>query len=194
MLNVIKNNFAVVAGISLPILLVLFLVVSIYLPSLFLHPEYDFIYAVCAENSSNKYLDCENYRTGVRHDVVGGRIVRTEVDRTFEENYYNPILEGTADVRLFYHDVDTNVSREVSINEAQDFRVSGDIVSPDGYTLDKTRRGSGGFFPFFYDGGSRSVYVMKKGNREKEVNLIVDSGSYYYRYGNSFEFVGWIIE
>lgn len=64
----IKKHITLVVGISIPILMILFVAASIYLPGLFIQPKFNFLYA------------CDHYYYGDhdQYSVRNGKLVKTE--------------------------------------------------------------------------------------------------------------------
>jgi len=170
----IKKNITLIVGISIPILMIVFVAASIYLPGLFIKPNVNFLYAYGDE-----------YYSQERFTVQNGKLVKREVPRYESQSYYQPPREES---KLFLHDVVKNESREVSFEEAQRLNLDSGTKSSDGFEVINGYQG-GGFFPFF--GGSGSDYntrYLKGHNVSKKINLQQRGESYYY----DFRFLGWI--
>jgi hypothetical protein len=187
-----RQHSSLVIGVSLPLVLVLFLLGSIYAPSLFVKPKYDFIYAGCAEVLNTSYQDaCDGrYSTTTRYVVENGNLVKKEHPQNI--NYYGDTTYTSADIRIYYHDTKKNENRELTFGEAQKLVLDGRTVAPDGFSLSESRDSGGGFFPFFYDSYRDYAYVLKKGSAQRKVDLVFDSSRYYY-WNKDFHFVGWVI-
>lgn len=171
----IKKNITLVLGISIPILMILLVAGSIYLPGLFIHPKYSFLYV-----SGDDYY----YNNGQRYFVENSRLKKNEITQPEDTNNYPPRGEA----KLFIHDVAKNESKEIFFEEAQKLNLDTNNTSPDGFEV-VYGGGEGGIFPFFYSGGTDyNARYLKGHNVSKKINVQL-SGSYYY---NNFRFLGWL--
>ncbi len=169
----IKKNITLVIGISIPILMILFVAGSIYLPGLFIQPKYNFVYV----SSDDSY-----YYSQYQYSVQNGKIVRNETQRP-EGQTYQPQI----DVKLYVYDVAKNESKEISFEEAQNLTLDSKNISPDGFEITYGSSGEGFFLFFFYSRTDYNTRYLKGHNVSKKLNLQL-SGSYY----NDFRFIGWI--
>lgn len=160
-----KKNIPLLIGVLIPIAMIILVAAAIYLPALFSQPKYDFIYLTGDYYYPQYYVDND------------GKLVRKDV--VPPEPNYPPNTES----RLFYHDIKTNESRQISYDEAKDYNLDINIKSPDGYEI---VNGNGAeFFPFFGGSGNDSHYI-KGHNASKKLNL-QSQGGYY-----NFRFLGWV--
>lgn len=166
----IRRNITLIVGISIPILMILFVAGSIYLPGVFAKPKFNFLYIT------------GDYYSGSQYSVINGRLVENEIE--YPPRKYGP---PRAEVKLFVHDVAKNESKIISFEEAQMLNLDSSIKSPDGFEVISGGRGSGIFFFFGVDRDYDSIY-LKGHNMSKKLNVQM-SGS--YGYGN-FRFLGWI--
>lgn len=169
----IKKNITLVVGISIPILMILFVATSIYLPGFFVQPKYNFLYV-----SSDDYYYYNQYQ----YSVQNGKLLRNEIKQPENRTY-----RWMRDVKLYVCDVVKNESREISFEEAQNLNLDSNNVSPDGFEVTYGNR-SEGFLPFFFflERDYNTLY-LKGHNLSKKLNLKL-SGSYYH----NFRFIGWI--
>lgn len=168
----IKKNLSLILGISIPILMILFVAGSIYLPGIFIQPHFNFL-----------YVNRDDYYYGQQYAVQNGRLVKNEIKQPENGNYNPPRGEP----KLFIHDVVKNESKEVSFEEAQKLDLDSNIKSPDGFEVVYGSRG-GAIFPFFfYPGTDYNSRYLKGRNVSKKLNIQL-SESYYY----NFRFLGWI--
>ncbi len=191
MKNLIRQNLTLVLAFTLPLLLIFFITITTYVPSLLLSTQYDFIYVVCDKNLDDYYYNCEEY-LAERYSVLNGYLVQNELDIMADRN-----ADGEPDYisdfsnRIFLHDTETNVSREITLAEVSLLPLSELLTSPDDVTVSSHYSGGmNGFFPF--DGGSSSFgYYLTKGSRQSRLDLINAPNQYYYQY--NFRFIGWIL-
>lgn len=171
----IRENITFILGISIPVAMILAVTASVYLPSLFVKPGYNFLYAV----DDNSYFSNKH-----RYSVVNNKIIKNEVDLSQRRNAYAPNEEP----KLFIHDVANNESEEVSLIDALRLKLDPNIKSPDGFEITSGGHG-GGFFPFFYSPGTDyNAKYLKGKSIGKKLNLQTGPQQNYY----SFYFLGWI--
>jgi len=175
-MEMIKKNITLVIGISIPILMILFVAGSIYLPGLFIKPHFNFLYV--SGNDSYYY-----YNNGYQYSVQNDKLIKNEIRQLENQNYNPPRVES----KLYIYDVAKNESREISFEEAQNLNLDSNNMSPDGFEVTYGSRGDG-FFPFFFRSErDYNTRYLKGHNVSKKLNLQL-SGSYY----NNFRFIGWI--
>lgn len=186
-----KKNFALVLAFSLPVLLIVVIALSAYLPSLFISTDYNFVYSLCADGTNNYYsYRCDNYLQK-RYSVVNGQLIVNDIDPALDSDD-----EGIPDVkegytaRLFLHDTQSNQTREITQEEAQSLTLNELITSPDGVSVSSHYDRGADFFLIF-DGGSTYGYYLMKGNAKSKLNLINDDNRYYYQ--DNFQFIGWVL-
>ena len=191
----LKKNFAIVFAFSLPILLIIIVALSSYIPSAFLKTKYNFIYTACDTGTNyNSYPYYCNTYLQKRYTVMDGKLVVQHVDLDKDLNIDKariPEFDGKYTARIFLHDTAKNESREITLEEARLLTMNGLLTSPDGVTVSSNyNRGGGEFFPFF--GGTSSYgYYLTKGKSKKKLDLINTTDQYYYQ--NNFQFLGWVL-
>lgn len=183
----IKQNFIIILAFLLPVIILVGITASVYLPSFFLSTDYDFIYLSCSSNNSR---NCDNYIKN-RYRVTNGKMVINENKLPLDAD-----KDGVADVsiHIFLHNAKNNNSQELLLKEVKKLSLSDLLTSPDGVTVSDgySRRNSVGLFPFFFDGGGRDYdYYLVKGNNRKKLNLINSARRNYYQ--NNIHFIGWVI-
>lgn len=150
-----REKLPLIVGIGLPLLLILYVAITAYLPSLFVKPKYNFIY------SNDSYYD---YSV----NVLDGRI-------SIQPRYYD-----NRDFRqptLFLYDVINDKSTQISLAQAQSYTLDPSDKSPDGFTVGR-RDSDGYYFPFFFDSYDRGIYLMGKGLNRK----LTDRDYYYFKF------------
>jgi len=164
--KITKKNFPLIVGLSIPLLMVILVTASIYIPAIGEKPTIDFIYSI-----GNYYGD---------YIVKNGKIQKKEL--TEQQKKYR----GNQVSNLYYYDVSKSTAREITFEEAQVYKLDNRYTSEDGF---KTERSSyhGGVFEFFVGGSSRyNTIYLSKGAYHKRLNI----DSHYYNY----RFLGWIKE
>ena len=167
-----KQNISLIIGLSIPVAMILFIAIAINGPRWFssIEPaEVNFLYTT---GQQNPYL---------AYSVKDGRLLVT--DTTPE----NATPTAQYQTHFFIHDVTTNKSREIQLDEAKRLLLDGAVRSPDGFTISDGRRR--GWFIFGYGRYSGERYLVKESYSEK-LDLESDSGSnnYYWNY----RFIGWV--
>lgn len=178
-MNLTKNP-SLLIGVSIPVLMVIFVGASIYLPGLFLNPESDFLYMV---GGDYRYNCTEDY-------VVSGKKL-TRIVRTGEPQNGHPAYRECVVPTFYVYETDNRINREVTFEEAEAFLLDSSKMSPDGFEV--VRGGRGGDFLFLF-GSSRnynSVY-LRGGNMSRKIELKGANGSSSYNYYD-FQFLGWIL-
>jgi len=169
-----KQKLPIIIGVGLPLLLVLWIILFVYiLPSIFVKPKYNFIYVTGYER---------NY---VR--VVDG-IIQTAPCPYVETEYKN-CTHYLKDINFYLYDANNDENIPLTLSEAKEYKLDSSEKSPDGYVLRDNKDSSGGFylFPFFWgSNASRGYYIGKDGGLRKKISL---KDSYY-----NFKFLGWILE
>jgi len=168
-----KKNIPLILGFSIPILMILFVAASIYIPVLFLHPKYNFLYSTDGDYYGSKVYSVNN-----------GRLV--------ENSQPTPIYPDHRPYQrpeLYIHNVTTNESTPASFQEVANLKLEPSTESPDGYKIESDSD-SRGFFPFFwYDRDYEAKYII--GHNVSKKLKIKTTGSSYYK---SIHFLGWIVE
>jgi len=190
MKSFVKENFAILLAFILPLILIIGVTLSVYLPSASLSTNYNFVYASCFGGTDYYSYQCDKYLQG-RYSVVDSKITLNPIDPK-QDSDKNGILDinETYSARLFLHDTQKNESREITLEEGQTLTLNSLLTSPDGVTVSSHYNRSGDFFIF--GGGSSSYgYYLTKGKGRDKLELINNSDQYYYQ--NNFQFIGWVL-
>ena len=163
-----KKNIPLIVALSIPVLMIVLISISIYAPALFIKkPTVNFIYSTEGDYCyQNRYL------------VKAGKIVENEMKKPEDNNSCRNYRKA----RLFYYDVQHNMSREISMDEAAKFTVDESIKSTDGFEVVS---GSGSSDIFFFSGDYDKY--LKKGAYIRRLNIVRPIDSYY-----DFKFIGWV--
>ena len=181
----IKQNFSMVVGVALPVLLVLFFWLATIVPKMWVEaPQHNLIF------TSDHYDYNAQLHGTVRFDVKEGKL------RAFFHEVGN---QGYRQVpRLFYFNVTTESTREIvldmpadltdgvaiEIPEMESHKFSNETRSPDGYTFDNSYRGRHGIF--FGGGGYRYHSKIEKDGRAIKIPMPSGDSSY-----QNLRFLGW---
>jgi hypothetical protein len=151
---------------AIPVGIALLAATVIYIPRLFAHPKYDFIYSAC-----------DNYRCRQNYTVEAGHVARGP-SHSSDSDYYDYTT------RLLYYSSAADSTRSITLEEAQQYSLDTSSKSPDGYVLSKENSSSG----FLFLGRADSGWYLKDGAKKKRVELASDS-SYY---SQNVTFLGWV--
>ena len=167
-----KQNISLIIGLCIPVAMILFIAIAINGPRWFNSVEPAKVNFLYITGPHDPYLT---------YSVKDGRVAVT--DNTPE----NATAMAQYPTRLFIHNVTTNKSREIQLDEAKQLLLDGSVRSPDGFTISNGRRR--GWFIFDYGRYNGERYLVKERYTEK-LDLESDSGtnSYYW----NFRFIGWV--
>lgn len=169
-----KKHFPLIAGIAIPVLLILFVAGSIYLPGLFVKPKYDFLYM-----SGVVY--------GQPYFVTNGQLNKTNATSTYAPVYPQGYPQGQP--QLYVYGVAQNQSKAISFADAQALSLDPNVQSPDGFLV-VSGNYSNDSFPFYYGSNyDYNAHYLTGHNVSRKLNLQLQSDNYY---GNNFTFLGWI--
>ncbi|MBU1177265.1 MAG: hypothetical protein ABIG88_02920 [Patescibacteria group bacterium] len=177
MVEFIKKNFAILLAFALPIIFILAVVLITYLPSFSISTDYNFIYSSCINDARYYSHNCSGYLQKL-YSVVDNELIIKIPD----------VNEGY-DARIFLHNTKNNESREITIEEAQTFKLNNLLTSPDGVTVSNYYNRGSEFFLF--GAGSSYGYYLTKGKSKSRLNFINQDDRYYYQ--DNFKFIGWIL-
>lgn len=197
----LKNNIPLVAGLALPVLMIIFVAGAVYSPRLGtpVEPQYDFLYM-----TQNMGPGRESYIYTVKEN----KLVRQG------NPYYLPAPEPAypgvkpvttapakdnaepVDTAKFYiHGVKGNTSREISFKDAEKLSLDSRQTSPDGFEVTRNYGGGGSIFTEIFGGNSSrdydALYLTGHGAITK-LNLQGNSAQPYY-YAPP-QFLGWIMK
>ncbi len=170
----IKKNNILLLGIAIPILMTLFVAGSIYIPSGFVQPKFNFLYVM--GNNYNYY----NYYNGQIYSVENNTLIKNKV-KLIKNKPDSPMVP---EAKLFVYDVIKNESSSISFEEAKKLKLNTNVVSPDGFEVISGNDSGGVLQIFFYSGSDYNRRYLKGHYVSKKLN-----GSFGY----DFLFLGWII-
>ncbi|KKT77925.1 MAG: hypothetical protein UW86_C0014G0012 [Microgenomates group bacterium GW2011_GWA1_Microgenomates_45_10] len=163
-----------VAAISIPVFLIVAVIISIYLPSLFFKPKTNFLYLV--DNPVYDSTCSQNL-----YSVVNGKLITSNEGSAYECNLRNNKVE------FYVHDIRQNQSRPISFYQAQAFNLSPSPRSPDGYEI--VSGGNGNVFPIFYVRSDYGVKYLEGRGTSQKLSLQFNTDQPY-----KFRFLGWILD
>jgi len=189
-----KSKIPLIIGLTIPVLMIIFVALSIYLPAMFATPpKYDFLYITgdsgyCAGQRRYTVRDekvtdlyAEDKKIDVKANEAGANSgIPIPAQRLALRD--NECLNAVS--RFYLHDTTNNTNKEVSFEDAVKLKLDSNIESPDGFEV---IRGSGGDgFPFGFSGDNYRRFYLRGNKLSQKVDLRVSSQDYW-----NFQFVGW---
>lgn len=164
-----KQHLPLIIGFSLPILLIVFIFFSVYLPKLLEHPRYDFIYSINSIPFNSSYY------------IKDSRIFYGTPESQ------DPFLNRYEQPSIFLYDIQHHQIHQLSLEEAQTYYLDQSKISPDGFSVEEKYQRTN-FFPFFMsDVTNENIYLIKKLYAQRLSIQTEDS------YNHAFHFIGWVV-
>jgi hypothetical protein len=194
-----KKNLSLIFAISIPVLMIIFVAAAIYIPQLFVKPQYNFLYLtgnntpwtvgmngqpiyvvkygklIKSEDAEKCLNNCINQCSG----QCAGKCQYNCSDSC--PNTCSDIVEKNQ-LKIYLYDMVQGQAREISFSEAQGYNIDTSEISPDGFKIVSGTYESG-FFPFFwgYSGHDYNSRYIQGNNISKKLNI------------QSFgQFLGWV--
>lgn len=178
-MEIIKKNTTFVIGISIPILMILFVAGSIYIPSFFVKPDYDFVYMI-----SDNY---DYYNDHKEYSIENGKLFKRELSEAeeIEKKDFNP---SRIESKLYLYDIRKNESIEISLEKAQNLNLDSNTRSPDGFEVLGVSQDGGLFSSFWGVGTDYNAKYIKGHGLSKKLNIQTGENIY----NSNSRFLGWI--
>lgn len=187
-----KQKRAVLLAVAflLPLVFILVVFVTTYIPSRTLSTEFNFVYATCTEGQSPYNYYCSNYLQNL-YSVENGRLIENTVPDDLDSDN-DGVLDRNENyrTRLFLHDTELNLSEEISFTEARRLTLNERMTSPDGVAVEWQYASGGNFFPFVRY-SNQYGYYLTRGSARKKLELINEAQRPYYL--NDFMLLGWVM-
>jgi len=192
----IKENFVLVTGIALPIVLMFGFMIASSLPNVITDPpKYDLVFAIPSGNGNNLPI-------ALKLTVGQDGVLRAQYTRNPRENYnYNSWKKlymyeaSTRKVRELPFPYPANMEKisgttEEIVAATSKLKLDTTLESPDGYALSYDGYSRSGLIGELFVGGSyNSEPRLRKGS--SSVKLISGNDRAPFYYGN-IEFIGWV--
>jgi hypothetical protein len=167
-------NWSVRIAIALPIVMVVAVALSIYLPTRHQNYQGQFLYTA----SDGSYYGLQEYTVANEHVAYK--------PLTEEQLKFSGGRRGTT--HLYLHDISTNESNEVSFEQATQLTLDNARKSQTGLTIEYGTRDHG-FMPLLFGSGTDFGALYVAGDRgSKKLNLKAPPYPYY----GGFNFLGWV--
>ncbi|NOR86685.1 MAG: hypothetical protein GQ527_03660 [Bacteroidales bacterium] len=159
-----RENLSIYIAFAIPVFMVILVLLSIYLPGIFMKPKNTFLYVIS-----------HSYGMQAEYIVEDGKVIENdkyvlEADSFIAVNNFKP--------KIYFYDVDLGEARELTFKEAIKFDLDPSLKSSDGFgfTYNSYFVGS----TFYKELLLKNSYTSKKVNiPESEINL-------------NFIFLGWV--
>jgi hypothetical protein len=188
----IKENLALVIGLSLPVLLiVLFFAATVIPKSMVAPPQYEMLFTVAKYDYANPPEYVLSYSVKDRRLMVTAK--KTE-GKTLNPSQnvlmaYDPKSNTSREMQIDTSAAEAAPGAAVAIEDVETFEIDTAAVSPDGYQLEGPNYQDGGLVGGLFGGGYRhSQYRITKGS---VAYPLPRTGQYDYY--NQVHFIGWII-
>lgn len=194
--NFFKDNFVLIVGLALPVLLMIGFMVASSLPPSGEAPKYDLVFST--SDYRNNQATPVSVNLVVKNGVLTAQYTKVKGDNNY--GYWPSIYlfdAKTQNVRKLEfglpNDADkiTGTQNE-AVEATKGMKLSTELKSPDGYQLSDSYYRHGGLFNevFFGWGGSSGNTTLTNGSRN--VKLSPDDGRTYFYRGQA-QFIGWVI-
>jgi hypothetical protein len=191
----IKENFVLVVGLALPVLLIaLFFVVSVIPKSMAVPPQHEMFFTTQNYNGQTQ----QSYIVKI---IVKDGKVTARINKTKDKNYvgnneklmvYDGKTQNTREI-LYAQTGWTELAdgAEIILPETKDIKLDTTLKAPDGYEFEGEQYYGGGFPTREIFGGSyRHGYRVKKGM----VGFKIPENNGQYNYYNGMQFLGWSVK
>jgi len=174
-----KKNLPLIIGLAIPVLMIIFVAVAIYAPSIFAHPKYDFVFSA----GDTYYTDY-----GDHYSVAVGKISKTTISQPIDS--FGKPYPTTRVVELFRYDAKADNVHPITFEDAQKLNLDVSPKSPDGYVLTHGNNNNG-IFELFGSNRDYNAWFLKKGIVSKKIYIGINQDGYYY--DSNSQFLGWVV-
>lgn len=192
-----KNNTKLIIGVSLPLLVILFVISLIVFPKMFFNPKHDFVYTTDqtftgSEYNFPRYSDARNWKPYEITDGKINEIKKPEITMTDPQNPAKTIFLELNYPKLYVYHVNKNSFEEISLEQAQKLNLTNGGSDPDGTIVTSGGQGNRGLFVDMMGGNSYYYGLyMKNGSFTKKIT-IQNGGQPDYYYNSNFSLIGWV--
>jgi hypothetical protein len=190
----LRENVAVIIGITLPMVVVLLFVLATELPKLFVEPPRHELLLVA--QMSRQYERPVRLEIATTEGQLRVRAFKLEPQQGFVPFYpvprlfvWSPAAHELREIEIVVpDDLDTlDDGAQIPVPELAARPISTALRSPDGYEFRRTSRSGAGIFGMLFGGGSQRLVIEKSG---ATVTIEPPSDASIW----SVEFLGWIID
>jgi len=183
-----QANFPLYVAIAIPIIMMVLVAATIYLPSLFAaQPQYNFLYTVNDQGYTYPVRGTAPYYV---YEVQDGKVTRQQITPPNNpKELPNVPVAPDRGQKLYIYDVKKNASTSISFEEAQKLKLDNDATAPDGFVIQRGGQRENLFSVLFGGSDYNSMYLVKSGTGKK---LSIGPGNNQYN-PYDFNFLGWLI-
>lgn len=194
--NFIKQNFVLVVGLTLPVLLMLAFMLSTMIPQTLADPpKHDLLFSI------NDYRSGSGYPFYINLHVKEGKLYadfQPTKDAYLNTNWKKLYLFDAKTQKVKQIDIPPpeNITtdmkgQKVLLEATKDLKLDKNITAPDGYEFSYGRHSRSGLVnELFWGGGRYDGIRLRKGS--SSLKLPPHDGTDYYYYGA--EFIGWVVQ
>lgn len=192
--NFIKENFVLIVGLALPVLLIaLFFVASVLPKSMAVPPQHEMLFTTTRYDYQNP--PSHNIDFFVKDGALTARVSKGTAQPP--QNYIKRLMvyDGkTQSVREIPYNIsevgEVPDGSEIIFSAFNNLKVDGSSKAPDGYEFDNSNSYGGGFLMHgLFGGGYRQGFRVTKGAVSFKIPENANSD-----YGFDIRFIGWIIK
>lgn len=194
--TVIKENRVFVAGVTLPLILILLFTLAKYIP-LTDPPQYKAVFWTksWSQKGSLSFTVTNDHALHVTYTKNKDFVANTNTnynggDVTADIFVFDPVTKTTTKETIIkLSDDDTNNdTKNIELPKLSTLKISANVVSPDGYSFEPSNYRNSSLLTEVFSG--RRYYGPSLSKNEQRIRLTDPQGSYL----NNAEFIGWIIE
>lgn len=193
--NSLKENLALIMGLSLPvILIVVFFLASVLPKSLATPPRYELLFSISLYDSSASlpYQVSFFVKKGALYARINKSDNKNPVFYSRKVMAYNGETDSIREIGYDHSQFkDAANGSDFLLEETRDMTIDSSFKSPDGYVFEGRSFGRGGLVQELFGGGYRNRDPrLKKGAVAYKIPLT----SYIDHYYGDVQFIGWIVK
>lgn len=165
-----KKNLPLIIALTLPILMLIFVVGLVYMPAATHNPNYNFLYATGVD-----------YYWPSQYTLKNNHLIKNSISPL------NPLIHNNE--QLYLYNVHTNQISQVDYANAKQLFLDPQPTSPDGFHIVHSSGDNSFFSLFFFSSPDFNTRFLQKNSFSKRLKLKL-IGQFY----NSFHFIGWIVD
>ena len=170
-----NKHWPLIIGISIPIVMILLLAGSIYIPKILVKPQGKFL-----------YLSIDDATQSQRYQVKDGRLVKEASEQKWQyDRRYLPRGES----HLYLYDVKVNQAIEISFDDAKKLTLDPSKESPNGFEIACFKREEGMITLLLGPIGDCNSRYLAGNGISKKLNLTLNA----LPANVNFRFLGWVI-
>ena len=176
MKQIVKNNVVLIAGICLPLaLMLIFTIAGVISRASAADPQYDMVVMSNNDVGGPWHVAVEGGKLFIRHTSAKANVYDRSKPVLYRFNHKTLKAEV---LNIDYDHVVDGVVKDPAIDAINQDRLVTTAISPDGYQLGSDNSGRSGLFQGIFGGQSyRTAFVLQKNSRTIPVQM---GGDYYY--------------